>query len=85
MFVHIILSSVLVAEWPLLGKSCSLRHMFSLKFDYLLYSLFPVRDVGSDFGVSGLCIDGVSPSVFRCTSMGVQRGTEVKWKCRLAS
>ena len=30
-------------------------------------------------------VDGVSPSVFRCTSTGVQRGTEVKWKCRLAS
>ena len=29
--------------------------MFSLNFDYLLFSLFPVRDVGSDFGVSGLC------------------------------
>ena len=36
-------------------KSCSLGHMFSLNFDYLLFPLFPVRDVGSDFGVSCLC------------------------------
>ena len=39
----------------LLGKSCSLGHMFSMYFDYLLFSLFPIRDVGSDFGVSGFC------------------------------
>ena len=38
-----------------LEKSFSLGHMFSLKFDYLFFSLFPVRDVGSDFGVCGLC------------------------------
>ena len=56
MFVHSILRSVLVAEWPPFGKkSCSLGHMFSLNFDYLLFSLFPVRDVDSDFGVSCLC------------------------------
>ena len=35
--VHIIFSSVLVAEWPPFGKSSahSFDHMFSLYFDYL--------------------------------------------------
>ena len=41
--VHIIFSSVSVAEWPPFGIAAhSVDHMFSLYFDYLQYYLFPV-------------------------------------------
>ena len=37
MFVHIIFSSVKVAEWPPFGKELSVDHMFSLYLDYLQF------------------------------------------------
>ena len=52
--VHIIFSSVWVAEWlsgHLLGNSCSLvDNMFSLYFDYLQFELFPVLVLRARFG-----------------------------------
>ena len=53
-----------------------LRFKRSSVCNYFLSNFCSVR--GSP---NGTIVDRLSPSVFRCTSMGVQRGTEVKWKC----
>ena len=39
MFVHIILSSVWVAEWPFYGERAAhlVEHMYSLVFDYAIF------------------------------------------------
>ena len=52
MCVHIICSSVWVAEWPAFGERAahSVDHLFSTDFDYLLFKLYPVLVLRAGFG-----------------------------------